>query len=261
MKVTGVLRADRFSPNSVDKDRMILSAVLDEMKRRGCDVSMVSEEDADADINAGLIFSMARTDEALDRLSGLERKGVRVINKAEGVRACRRSHLDQLMRREGFSMPPQKGNDGFWLKRGDGAAQSRGDVVFCEDETALQKAIADMERRGITDHVVSAHVVGDLIKFYGVGDSFFRYYYPTDDHQWKFADEARNGEAHHYAFSAPALQKEVTKLSLLTETEVYGGDAIIDENGKFFIIDFNDWPSFSRCREEAAKAIAELTDF
>ena len=31
---------------------------------------------------------------------------------------------------------------------------------------------------------------------------------------------------------------------------------IIDKNGDYSIIDFNDWPSFSRCRVAAAKAIA-----
>ena len=36
----------------------------------------------------------------------------------------------------------------------------------------------------------------------------------------------------------------------------YGGDCIIDSNGMIKIIDFNDWPSFSKCRENASKAIA-----
>ena len=41
--------------------------------------------------------------------------------------------------------------------------------------------------------------------------------------------------------------------------KVYGGDCIVDETGHFYMIDFNDWPSFSRCREEAATAIASFT--
>jgi len=40
--------------------------------------------------------------------------------------------------------------------------------------------------------------------------------------------------------------------------KVYGGDCIVGEDGSFCIIDFNDWPSFSRCREDAATAIATL---
>ena len=30
------------------------------------------------------------------------------------------------------------------------------------------------------------------------------------------------------------------------------------EDGSYVIIDFNDFPSFSRCRKEAARAIVEL---
>ena len=91
----------------------------------------------------------------------------------------------------------------------------------------------------------------------GIGSSFFRHFYPTDDGQTKFGDEtARNGEAHHYAFDVSALQSEVERLAQLVGIEVYGGDAIIDRDGRFYIIDFNDWPSFSRCRDEAAEAIA-----
>jgi len=37
--------------------------------------------------------------------------------------------------------------------------------------------------------------------------------------------------------------------------EVWGGDALFDGN-EFAIVDFNDWPSFSRVRDEAARAIA-----
>ena len=38
---------------------------------------------------------------------------------------------------------------------------------------------------------------------------------------------------------------------------IYGGDAIVDREGKFHIIDFNDWPSFAPCRDIAAPHIAQ----
>ena len=37
--------------------------------------------------------------------------------------------------------------------------------------------------------------------------------------------------------------------------DVYGGDGIVRDDGTFAIIDFNDWPSFSPCVEEAAEQI------
>ena len=46
------------------------------------------------------------------------------------------------------------------------------------------------------------------------------------------------------------------RLAAVIGLDVYGGDCIVRSDGTFAIIDFNDWPSFSRCREEAAKAIA-----
>lgn len=122
----------------------------------------------------------------------------------------------------------------------------------------MEKAKQDFKERGITDIVVSTHVVGDLIKFYGVGKDFFRCYYPSDDGISKFGDEKLNGKAHHYDYDQEAFHSEVVKLAKLVGVDVYGGDAIIDKGGNYFIIDFNDWPSFSRCREEAADAIAKL---
>lgn len=116
-----------------------------------------------------------------------------------------------------------------------------------------------MQRRGITDYVVSAHVVGDLVKFYGVGQGrFFRYYYPTDDGQSKFGNECHNGVACHYPFSEEVLRQEVERLAAATGASIYGGDAIVRADGSFCLIDFNDWPSFSRCREEAADVVTEL---
>ena len=117
-----------------------------------------------------------------------------------------------------------------------------------------------MRDRGVTDFVVSAHVVGDLVKFYGVGQRrFFRYYYPTDDGQSKFGDECRNGVACHYPFDEEALRYEAERLAEAVGVSIYGGDAIVRADGSFCLIDFNDWPSFSRCREEAAEEIVKLT--
>ena len=44
----------------------------------------------------------------------------------------------------------------------------------------------------------------------------------------------------------------------ILQIPVYGGDCIVSADGSFKIIDFNDWPSFSACREEAAAAICNL---
>lgn len=270
-------RAEQFSPNSVEKDRAILEAVAERLRLRGCEVTTVSEVSLGSHMGsdplcfAGFaqegqtpcaqegqtpcaILSMARLPETLEWLKAQD---ARIINRPEGVENCRRSRLQAVMERIGVPTPPREGCDGYWLKRGDGAAQGKDDVVYCQDGEALQQAILVMEQRGISDYTVSAHVRGDVVKFYGVSPDFFRYYYPTDDGQTKFGDEQRNGAAHHYAFDVAGMQREAERLAAAVGVEVYGGDCIVRSDGSYCFIDFNDWPSFSRCRQEAADAIAE----
>ena len=189
-----------------------------------------------------------------------EDAGAVVVNSAYGVEACERGRLDNLMRDNNISVPPSDGDSGYWLKRGDAAAQSKSDVVYCKDRATLAEKEADFVIRGITNWIIQGHVLGDLVKFYAVKGGFFRYFYPSDDGESKFGDEKLNGDACHYAFDEHLLKATADKVAQITGIDVYGGDAIITEDGNFYIIDFNDWPSFSRCRDIAADAIAKLTN-
>ena len=252
-----IQRAEQYSPNSVDKDLAILSAVAERLQRRGCEVELLAEEKfAQSSPQCALVLTMGRRPETLAELKTV---GCRVINAPEGVENCARTRLQTIMESVGTPMPPEEGPDGYWLKRGDAAAQERGDVVFAADKEELSDRISDFSRRGISDYTVSAHVTGDLVKFYGVrGSGFFRYFYPTDDGDTKFDDEQHNGQACHYEFSVADLHGASERLAAAVGIDVYGGDCIVKADGRFCIIDFNDWPSFSRCREEAATAIAGL---
>ena len=58
-------------------------------------------------------------------------------------------------------------------------------------------------------------------------------------------------------FDKKQLQQMANQAATLLQTGIYGGDCIIQPDGTPVLIDFNDWPSFSRCRTEAAQAIAE----
>ena len=256
-----LLRAERFSPNSVEQDRAIMMAVVSRLQGRGCTVQVMSEEELPPDIDASafnLVLSMGRLPETLAWLKTLR---VPVINNPLGVERCARSVLHDIMQQEQIPMPPAQGNSGYWIKLGDAAAQTPEDVLFAADEQALQSAIEAFQQRGISSYIVDAHVPGDLVKFYGVlHTGFFRLYYPTDDGQSKFGNEAHNGPAHHYPFSAASLQQTAERLAACVDIAVYGGDAIVRADGTFCLIDFNDWPSFSRCREDAAAAILQLVE-
>lgn len=265
-----IQRAACYSPNSEEKDLAILQEVGcffddDNIVGEGEFVEnfstynqLISAESVGA-VNAYYqIISMARSPKALDCLEQLEQRGIRVLNPSVGIRACQRSNVDKVMRENHLPLPPDKGDDGYWVKRADTAAQSKEDVCFCHDWAEVEKIKSTFMQRGITDIVAQAHVKGDVVKFYGVeGTDFFRYYYSGDDTETKFGDEERNGKPQYYPFSSSDLQTDAEKLACLLQTPIYGGDAIIQEDGNYVIIDFNDFPSFSKCRKEAAKAIFE----
>ena len=257
-RIVGIFRAERFSPNSVENDRLIMRKVLERLKEKGCEVRGVTEEQLVSDgeaPKADLILTMARSKAALDILRESE-----TLNKVSGVEICGdRSKLDALMRENDIPCPPRNGDDGIWLKRGDETAQVPEDTVFCRDEEEVTKAMARFTERGITNVVRQAHVAGDLVKFYGVGGTdFFYFFYPTDSGRSKFGQEIHNGEAHHYDFDAKALKIDVDRIAALTGVVMYGGDAIVRADGTYAIIDYNDWPTFSPCRDEAAAALTGL---
>lgn len=254
MKIVAIARDKRFSPHSVEKDRAILQAVVEGLQQPvvWTDEAQVQTEGLPP---ADLYLTMARGTAVLQQLSEAEKAGKRVVNAAESVAQCVRSVLHRALQAHAIPLPPTEGNAGYWLKRGDASAQEQGDVVFCQDKEALAMQQQLFVQRGVTDWVIEAHLPGDLLKFYGVAGGFFRYFYPSDDGMSKFGNEQHNGLAHHYAFDAAQLQAMVEQVAALTGVEVYGGDVIVAPSGDFFLIDFNDWPSFSRCRETAAKAI------
>ena len=254
--VLKVYRAERFSPNSVSRDRAIIDAVGSLLASQGCTVEGVSEDMLGASDAADIYLSMARTPRALGILRQREAEGCTVVNRPDGVAACRRSSVDRLMRSHGLPAAPLSDTCGYWLKRGDEAAQGRDDVVFVHSEAEKDEALRRFKARGVADVVVTAHVRGDVVKFYGVlGTGFFTTFH-ADVNFSKFGDEAVNGAARHYAFDAERLQSDAERLAVLAGVDVYGGDCIVREDGTYAIIDFNDWPSFARCRAEAAGAIA-----
>ena len=255
-----VVRDPRFSPLSVEKDRAILQAVADrlggaQMVEEQRLTTLAKEVFAQTDF----FLSMGRMTDTLAFLDEKRREGARVINNPQGVAQCARGRLREVMDCLGMPVPPASGAHGHWVKRGDAAAQRADDVVFVPPDASIQDRADAFARRGVTDVVVEAHIPGDVVKFYGVESTgFFRIFYPTDDGLTKFGLEKVNGPAHHYAFDAEALQQAVENVARFLDVPIYGGDAIITSEGRFFVIDFNDWPSFGRCLNEAADAIASL---
>lgn len=275
-ELISIYRAERYSPNSVERDKAIMDAVCEKLDTRYT-IYKTREEDIETEgmplmqrltdahqphsIAPLLVLSMARSRKALDILMQIEAEGARVINRPLAILNATRTVIDRMMRENDIPCAPLHGDNGWWIKRGDEAAQEKGDVRFAANEKERDIITEEFRKRGITDIVTTAHVDGDLVKFYGVaGTAYFHTTYPTDGGFSKFGDERRNGTSRHTPFDIAALHTDASRLAQLTGIEVYGGDCIVRADGSYAIIDFNDWPSFSVCRHDAAEAIATIAE-
>ncbi len=165
-----------------------------------------------------------------------------IVNTDEGVR-------DQLAR--------LKMNQ-CWIKRGDFHAMHKEDVSYVRHPEEAQEVLQEYFLRGIKRAVINRHLEGDLIKFYGVQDSpFFYWFYPFDLGHSKYGHEAINGRSQGLHFDINQLKSICQKASEVLDVKIYGGDCIVSPQGDIHIIDFNDWPSFAPCRNEAAPHIAK----
>ncbi len=285
MKIAGIGRAERFSPNSVERDAAILSSVMALLEKDGRnEVFSIGEEELSSQSEAQAIseavdcvFSMARSSEALAVLKACEDRGVRVVNSARSLLRLNRRSLLALCC-ESLLPVPLHAVDGYagvpyplWMKRDDSTTQQAEDVCFVSNEAELQQALMRMQADGVRHYVAEQHVTGDLIKFYGVAGSdyfaersgradYFYAYSPTTEECFsKFGQERINGEAHGFAFDQETFKQDAFRLAQAAGIAVFGGDAVVQSDGRYFFIDFNDWPSFAPCRAEAASAIAALS--
>lgn len=257
--VSFIARAARFSPNSVGKDMAILAAVRRQLQQMGYRCAEIVVEDIPRDIApADAYVSMGRKQDTLNWLGDFERELTPVVNCTASVMMCNmRSVLMSTLEDMGYPVAPRIGGEGYWVKRGYGSSETEQDVQFAADYEEACRKSDEMMARGIFETDVRAHVSGDLLKCYGVrGTDFFRCYYPADDGERKFAGEDRNGRPHHYPYDAAQLHELLDDVAATIQLDVYGCDCIIRPDGQPVLIDLNDWPSFSRCREEAAVAIA-----
>jgi len=267
MRALGVYREPEFSPGKVKHDAAILDTVLAELKRHGVEVSAISAARfvEGSPGGADLVLAMCQGERALGRLVALEQQGAIAVNSALAIRNCYRDLLCAGLVHAGVPVPtgalvrtgarpPDLSPLGvldldapMFVKRGDLHALAPDDVQRVESRGALRSALAGMADRGVPVAYVQQAVEGRVVKFYGVSGG--EYFAVLDEEggqgeQSSISDEVRLELARSAAAAAATLG-----------LEAWGGDAVIDGE-RFIMIDFNDWPSFSRVREAAARAIA-----
>lgn len=269
IRVVGVSRGNEYSPNHVGNDAAIFRITAESLEKKGCEVILYPEKEfVKQGIEADFIFDMARDRATINRLKELEDNGATVVNSAYGIDNCVRKAMTELLVANHVPHPrsfiiPTDGAftpDVFpcWIKRGNSHAMVKEDVVYVECREEAEHVLADFRRRNIPEAIVNEHLVGDLVKFYGVrGTDFFYTFYPTEQSHSKFGLEAINGETRGFPFDVKKLQAYGNQAAEALNIYIYGGDCVVSSTGEIRIIDFNDWPSFARCREEAGPKIAE----
>lgn len=285
------MRAGAYSPNHVGNDANILNSVAEQLRKRGCEVVMYSEEEfgaASGEIAEEVVLNMARERRSTTLLQDLEDRGALVVNSAYGVENCIRERQTLLLQAAGLPFPEsvvvdtdqavrqtlqERGMERCWLRRGDFHALHKEDATYVRTPDEAQDVLQEFFLRGFRRAVISRHVPGRLIKFYGVntpasllrgmrrgrrpatasttegatvaaGDDFFYWFRPYE------ADnlDQPTGEA-----LRELCRRAARELNLV----VYGGEAIQGDDGQLTLIGINDWPSFSPCRREAAVPIAK----
>src|SRR3984957_9593280 len=261
IQVMGVYREAEHSPGKVEADAAILDAVIDQLRASGAETISI---DAARFVAGGfstphLVLAMCQGERGLARLSACEEAGAVVINSALAIRNCYRDLLGAGLMRAGVPVPegvvvrtaapldlkPLRTIDlssPMYVKRGDLHALGPHDVQRVEDLEQLSAALIRFARRGVQLAYVQQELIGEVVKFYGVsGGEYFATVAETETD----LSEAQKRALNHAASTAAAA------LGL----EVWGGDAIV-KGDHFSIVDFNDWPSFNRVRDDAARAIA-----
>lgn len=251
-----IYRAPEYSPrDNVAKDAAILDEVglaLEESKQAVC---YVREEDWQLSVLAQCTtcISMARRFRSLLSLQRLQQHGVMVFNAPNAVQVTvqSRSTTLEMLQAEGlpvadfWSYEPSEDASFLcdeslqnllpgWVKAMHPQGVRDGDVQMVNSALEADSRVLQLAADGYTDIVVTRHIEGPLLKLYVVGG--------------KIVNDSTEYESY-----GPLVEIIAHTLHL----DIFGVDLIVSPWGAR-IIDVNDFPSFSACRTEAARAIADL---
>ena len=273
-KIAAILRAGAYSPNHIGNDAAIINLTCEQLRKRGCQVKPYSEEQLIAGaVKEPIVIHMCRDQRSFPILQAMEDSGRLVINSGYGVENCTRERLTRILLGSGIPYPESLmvntnqtvteqmeriGMERAWIKRGDTYAMHKEDVTYVRHPEEAQEVLQEYFLRGIKRAVINRHLDGDQVKFYGVRDTdYFYCFYPFEKtYSSKGDDKAPRRGGEEARFDIDKFRDACDRAADILDIRIYGGDAIIDPEGNFSIIDFNDWPSFAPCRVEASGVIA-----
>ncbi len=268
ISIAAVLRAGIFSPNHIANDAAILHAVVAELRKRGCQVSVYSEDEfCERRIDEDVVLAMCRGARAIEKLQRLEDDGRLVMNSGYGIENCIRMIMVRLLSREGLPIPQsfvvetdvdvrkmlsKAGFGACWGKKGDAPVHHLEDMARCRHVEEAQEILHEFFFRHISKAVVSRDVEGEKIRCYGIASSAtFHAFLP-----FRTAGGAEGANE----LPAPLLEeaREICmKAADVLKVDVFGADLILDREGVCHLVSFDDWPSFAPIRKQAARAIAK----
>ena len=268
ISIAAVLRAGIFSPNHIANDAAILHAVVSELRKRGCEVCVYSEEEfCAADIRADVVLAMCRGSRAIEKLQGIEDGGTLVMNSGYGIENCIRMIMVRLLAQAGLPLPQsfvvdtdvdvrkllrKAGFGSCWVKKGEAPVHHLEDIAWCRHIEEAQEILHEFFFRHISKAVVSRAVEGEKIRCYGIASSgTFHAFLPS-----------RTPEGEEAAGTLDSrLFEEVKaicmKAAAVLNIDVFGCDIVLDADGVCHLVGFDDWPSIAPIRREAARAIAK----
>ena len=273
-KIAAILRAGAYSPNHIGNDAAIINLTCEQLRKRGCQVKTYSEEQLIAGaVKEPIVIHMCRDQRSFPILQAMEDSGRLVINSGYGVENCTRERLTRILLGSGIPYPESLmvntnqtvteqmeriGMERAWIKRGDTYAMHKEDVTYVRHPEEAQEVLQEYFLRGIKRAVINRHLDGDQVKFYGVRDTdYFYCFYPFEKtYSSKGDDKAPRRGGEEARVDIDKFRDACDRAADILDIRIYGGDAIIDPEGNFSIIDFNDWPSFAPCRVEASGVIA-----
>ena len=274
--VTLISRHSKYSPNSEARDEALFRSLVMNFALQGISITTFDEavfEHRPPQLEKStLILSMARSEAALHALSAAEESGVPVLNSPRALQKAQRTDFQQWFAESGHAAnhwhtseltPELKVTLPFplWWKRDNTATTSATDVQFVEHLTQLDEILSEHANE---DALLMEHIDGQLVKFYGVVGTNFFYAEPhTPKGFSKFGHEQHNQHkdlavsSQMWKQTFHAMHNAATQVAQQSGFSIYGGDAILREDGTFVFIDFNDFPSFSACLPKASEAIVQ----
>lgn len=267
MTVAAVLRDGIFSPNRIATDAAILHAVVAELRKRGCQVAVYSEEEFCAlAVKEDVVLAMCRGARAVGKLQRLEDEGRVVINSGYGIENCIRMIMVRLLSNQALPIPQSfvvdtdvdvrkmlrdAGFDACWVRKGDAPVHHLEDIARCRHVEEAQEILHEFFFRHIRSAVISRDIDGEKIRCYGVASSgWFHAFRP-------FRSSGRDDIDGMPAALHSEVKSICMKAAAVLGVDVFGCDMVLDADGRCWLVSFDDWPSFAPIRKEAARAIAK----